>query len=153
VTTVIPTEAAEARDGIDEITIDPPETVKHPAAATPPGHGRSTTGVPPVCSAVVPISTAVASAMFVPVRVTAPPPDIAPRAGVAVIPAGALGSVPTLVTESLSGFASMDETRAVDAFCTVVAVMLELVTIPTTVIAGRAVPLAKEEAVVVHVTV
>ena len=132
----------------ESLTLD----VKHPAAAAP-GHRSRTTDVPAACSAVVPISMAVAAVMFVPLMVTVPPPAIGPRAGVAEREPGAVGRVPAVVTESVAGLPSVDDTRVGELFCTVVDVTVVPVTIATTVSTGRAVPLAKDEALVVQVMV
>ncbi len=137
---------------MDEMRRVPADTVKQPAAAAP-GQGNRTTGVPAACSVVVPISIAVAATMFEPEMTTKPPPATGPIAGLATMPLGAVGSVPATVTGSVSGLASFDETREIDAFCTVVAVIPVPVTIATTVMTGRAVPLVNDDPLVVHVTV
>jgi hypothetical protein len=153
VTTVIDTAPGDPRAGIDEIVMVVPDWVKHPVAGVFDGHGSRTTGVPAACSAAVPISTAVALAVLVPVRVTEPPPVVGPIVGDAVTPDGAAGRVPAVVTVTVSGFASVDDTLVTEEFCTMAADMLEPVTMPTTVRTGRLVPLAKDDALVVQVIV
>ena len=70
------TVAADVRGGIEEMSSVPSGlTVKQPAAG-PDGHGSRTTGVPACCSAVVPISIAVAPVRLLPPTVTAMPPAI-----------------------------------------------------------------------------
>src|ERR1044072_9631764 len=92
VRTVAPTVAGLARAGIDGMTRFCPLTVKQPVVA-PPLHGNSVTGVPACCSAVVPISIAVAPVMFEPLIVTVPPPATDPRPGELDPPPRAAGPV------------------------------------------------------------
>ena len=75
-----------------------PLLMKHPVV-TPEGQGSRTTGVPACCSAMVPISIAVALEMFVPLTVTVLPPAIVPEVELRLMPLGTAGSVPTVVDD------------------------------------------------------
>ena len=85
------------------------------------------------CWAVVPISIAVAPAKFVPEIVTALPPAVGPVAGLSVTPDGAAGSVPAVVLVAMPGSPSEKDTVTVLPDWIVLAVTLELVTMPCTV--------------------
>ena len=146
------TEAALTRAGIEEMTRVLPLTVKHPGAAAP-AQGKRVTGVPACCWAVVPISMAVAAVMLLPSTVTDPPPAIGPIPGVTVTPPGAAGTVPAVMMVSDPVAPSADATEVIEEFWITDEVMPAVVTMATTVIAGRVVPLAKDEALVVQVIV
>jgi hypothetical protein len=91
--------------------------------------------------------------MLVPLMVTVPPPAMTPVAGLAVTPLGAVGSVPPDAVESVAGSPSADDTVVGEVVWTNVDATLAPVTIATTVSVGRAVPLVKEEPLVVQVMV
>jgi hypothetical protein len=151
VTQVTVTDAALAREGIEEMTAVFPTIVKQPGAAAP-GQGKSVTGVPACCSALVPISTAVGATVLEPVEVTDPPPAIGPIVGTRTMPEGAAGSDPAVVDESVAGSASADDALVTEAAWMSVDVTPDPVTIATTVMSGRVVPWVKDEPLVVHAT-
>ncbi|MEK8104122.1 hypothetical protein NKG94_01480 [Micromonospora sp. M12] len=152
-TTVTFTVAALLRAGMDEmLNVPSPFTVKQPGAG-PDGQGSRTTGVPACCCAVVPISMAVAPAMFVPPTVTATPPAIVLDAGETVIPLGVAGGVPTTVVVEMPGLASVDEAVTVDWVWMIAGVTFDPVTMATTEIGGSDVPLANGALLLVHVMV
>jgi hypothetical protein len=144
--------SAVATDGIEEMTRVLPDTVKHPGAAAP-GQGSRTVGVPAFCWAVVPISIAVAPVMLVPEIVTVFPPAIVLVAGLSVTPDGAVGSVPAVVLVAMPGLPSEEDAVTVVPDWTVLAVTLELVTMPSTVMVGSEAPAANGVALSVQVTV
>src|SRR6476469_7903876 len=139
-TTVTDTVAAPGLAGMGEMYRAFPTTVKQPGAEAP-GHGSRTTGVPAFCSAVVPISMAVARVTLVPPTSTPPPPATLPLEGTTRMPDGPDGRAVVAEVVAVAG-----ELRWTSAEVTCAEV-----TMATTVITGRAVPLVKLEPLVVQV--
>src|SRR6476469_1384545 len=149
-TTVTDTVAAPGLAGMGEMYRAFPTTVKQPGAEAP-GHGSRTTGVPAFCSAVVPISMAVARVALVPPTSTPPPPATLPLEGTTRMPDGPAGRAVVAEVVSVAGLASAEVAVAGALLWTSAEVTFAEVTMATTVITGRAVPLVKLEPLVVQV--